>query len=103
MKLFKKKLKTNNMEQQFNPYPNLEDPDFNKKLWDKGIRIFKGLNDFKVYHFGSIVLRKKLNNIKKKNKYGSKGAKLFLLKSGSDPVPGKYSSLKPPTFFHVSR
>ena len=58
------------------------DPDFNKKLWDKGIRIFKGINDFKVYHFGSIVLRKKLNNIKKKNKYGSKGAKLFLLKWG---------------------
>ena len=58
------------------------DPDFNKKLWDLGIRIFKGINDFKVYHFGSIVLRKKLNKIKKMNKYGSKGAKLFLLKWG---------------------
>ena len=40
------------------------DPDFNKKLWDIGIRIFKGINDFKVYHFGSIVLRHKLNKIK---------------------------------------
>ena len=58
------------------------DPDFNKKLWDLGIRIFKGINNFKVYHFGSIVLRKKLNKIKKKNKYGSRGAKLFLLKWG---------------------
>ena len=58
------------------------DPDFNKKLWDLGIRIFKGINDFKVYHFGSIVLRKKLNEIKKNNRYGSRGAKLFLLKWG---------------------
>ena len=58
------------------------DPDFNKKLWNLGIRIFKGINNFKVYHFGSIVLRKKLNKIKKNNKYGSRGAKLFLLKWG---------------------
>ena len=28
------------------------DPDFNMKLWNIGIRIFKGINDFKVYHFG---------------------------------------------------
>ena len=58
------------------------DPDFNKKLWDLGIRIFKGINNFKVYHFGSIVLRNKLNKIKKNNRYGSKGAKVFLLKWG---------------------
>ena len=58
------------------------DPDFNKKLWDLGIRIFKGINNFKVYHFGSIVLRNKLNKIKKNNRYGSRGAKLFLLKWG---------------------
>ena len=57
------------------------DPDFNMKLWNIGIRIFKGINDFKVYHFGSIVLRKKINKISKKN-YGSKGAKIFLLKWG---------------------
>tara|TARA_B110000003_G_C16647186_1_gene532556 strand:+ start:2087 stop:2977 length:891 start_codon:yes stop_codon:yes gene_type:complete len=58
------------------------DPDFNKKLWNLGVRIFKGINDFKVYHFGSVVLRKKLNQIKKNNKYGSMGAKIFLLKWG---------------------
>jgi len=58
------------------------DPDFNKKLWDLGIRIFKGINNFKVYHFGSVVLRNKLNMIKKNNHYGSRGAKLFLLKWG---------------------
>ena len=58
------------------------DPDFNIKLWNIGIRIFKGINNIKVYHFGSIVLRKKINKIKKNNKYGSRGAKIFLLKWG---------------------
>jgi GT2 family glycosyltransferase len=58
------------------------DPDFNFKLWRIGIRIFKGINDFKVYHFGSIVLRKKLNQLDVNNKYGSRGSKLFLLKWG---------------------
>ena len=58
------------------------DPDFNFKLWKIGIRIFKGINDFKVYHFGSVVLRKKLNEVNFNNKYGSRGAKLFLLKWG---------------------
>ena len=57
------------------------DPDFNLKLWNIGIRIYKGINDFKVYHFGSTVLRKKLNKVSK-NKYGSRGSKLFLLKWG---------------------
>ena len=57
------------------------DPDFNMKLWKLGIRIFKGINDFKVYHFGSIVLRDKINKLSK-NKYGSTGAKIFLIKWG---------------------
>ena len=47
------------------------------KLWKIGVRIFKGLNDFKVYHFGSVVLRK-INKIIKGNKYGSKGVKSLL-------------------------
>ena len=34
-------------------------PDCNMKLWQNGVRIFKGLSNFKVYHFGSISLRKK--------------------------------------------
>ena len=58
------------------------DPDFNIKLWNIGVRMFKGINDFKVYHFGSIVLRKKINKIIKKNKYGSISGKLFILKWG---------------------
>ena len=58
------------------------DPDFNMKLWNVGVRIFKGVNDCKVYHFGSVVLRKKINILKINNKYGSSGAKIFLLKWG---------------------
>ena len=44
------------------------------------MRIFKGLNDFRIYHFGSISLRKKIEL--KRNK----GAKTFLLKWGMTPV-----------------
>ena len=58
------------------------DPDFNMKLWKKGIRIFKGVNNFKVYHFGSIVLRDKINKLNKGDKFGSTGGKIFLLKWG---------------------
>ena len=35
------------------------DPDFNMKLWKFGVRIFKGVGKARVYHFGSIVSRKK--------------------------------------------
>ena len=34
------------------------DPDLNMKLWNEGVRIFKGVGKCKVYHFGSIVTRK---------------------------------------------
>jgi len=61
---------------------NGSDPDFNMKLWKRGIRIFKGLNDCKVYHFGSVVLRKKINSLNINNKFGSKSSKIFLLKWG---------------------
>ena len=49
------------------------DPDFNMKLWNIGVRIFKGLGSCRVYHFSSISLRKKAWN---------NGAKIFLLKWG---------------------
>ena len=58
------------------------DPDLNMKLWKLGIRIFKGINDFKVYHFGSIVTRKYKNHATIKTESGSKGSKIFLLKWG---------------------
>ena len=58
------------------------DPDLNMKLWKQGVRIFKGINDFKVYHFGSIVTRKYKNHPTIQTESGSKGAKIFLLKWG---------------------
>ena len=56
------------------------DPDFNMKLWNRGVRIFKGVGDSKVYHFGSIVSRK--NKDISTKWAGSKGSKIFLLKWG---------------------
>ena len=58
------------------------DPDLNMKLWKEGVRIFKGINDFKVYHFGSIVTRKYKNHPTIKTESGSRGAKIFLIKWG---------------------
>ncbi len=49
------------------------DPDFNMKLWNIGTRLFKGLGKCRVYHFGSLSLRKKVWN---------DGHKIFLLKWG---------------------
>ena len=50
--------KVGGFSEEFNP-GIASDPDFNMKLWNEGVRIFKGLNDFKVYHFGSLTTRKK--------------------------------------------
>ena len=58
------------------------DPDLNMKLWKKGVRIFKGINSFKVYHFGSIVTRKYKNHPTIQTESGSKGSKIFLIKWG---------------------
>ena len=56
------------------------DPDFNMKLWKLGVRIFKGIGNSRVYHFGSIVSRKKKDPSTKWA--GSRGGKIFLLKWG---------------------
>ena len=58
------------------------DPDLNMKLWREGVRIFKGINNFKVYHFGSIVTRKYKNHPTIKTESGSRGSKIFLIKWG---------------------
>ena len=58
------------------------DPDLNMKLWKEGVRVFKGLNNCKVYHFGSIVTRKYKNHPTIITESGSKGGKIFLLKWG---------------------
>ena len=44
------------------------------KLWNAGVRIFKGIDNFRVYHFGSISLRKKKSLIR------NKGNRFFLKK-----------------------
>ena len=67
--------KVGGFSEEFNP-GIASDPDFNMKLWEEGVRIFKGLNDFKVYHFGSLTTRKKKNLIQ------NKGDKTFLKKWG---------------------
>ena len=64
-------------------YPGTgSDPDLNMKLWNEGVRIFKGLQYCKVYHFGSIVTRQKEKKFNTVTESGSKGSKLFLLKWG---------------------
>ncbi len=75
--------------EEFNP-GIASDPDFNMKLWNKGVRIFKGINKFKVYHFGSITTRKKkiIQNRGDRmflNKWGisTKFFKKYYLKSGT--------------------
>ncbi len=73
--------KVGGFSEEFNPGV-ASDPDFNMKLWLAGVRIFKGINDFKVYHFVSIVTKR--INIPKKNTMNikSRASKLFLLKWG---------------------
>ena len=58
------------------------DPDLNMKLWKEGVRIFKGLQNCKVYHFGSIVTRQRERKFNTITESGSKGSKIFLLKWG---------------------
>ena len=67
--------KVGGFSEEFNP-GIASDPDFNMKLWKEGVRIFKGLNDFKVYHFGSLTTRKRKNFIQ------NRGDKTFLKKWG---------------------
>ena len=68
----------NGFSEEFNPGDG-SDSDLNMKLWKTGVRLFKGLNDFKVFHFGSISMRKN-KNIRKNN-----GTKTFLKKWGITP------------------
>jgi len=75
--LIKKKLwdQVGGFSEEFNP-GMASDPDFNMKLWNHGVRIFKGINDFRVYHFSSVTTRKK-NNLQK-----NKGDITFIQKWG---------------------
>jgi|TARA_B100001079_G_C16318465_1_gene473526 glycosyltransferase involved in cell wall biosynthesis len=65
----------NGFSEDFNPGIG-SDPDFNMKLWNYGIRIFKAINNFKVYHFSSVTTRKKIGFVQ------NRGDKTFLKKWG---------------------
>jgi len=67
--------KVSGFSEEFNPGFG-SDPDLNFKLWNEGVRYFKGCNNFKVYHFGSISMRKN------KNLITNNGHKIFLRKWG---------------------
>ena len=67
--------KVGGLSEEFNPGIG-SDPDLNMKLWMFGVRVFKGLSDCRVYHFGSITLRKK------KNFKRNRGSDIFLKKWG---------------------
>ena len=67
------------------------DPDFNMKLWNKGVRLFKGLGNCRVYHFSSLSLRKRAWN---------NGAKTFLLKWGISIKFFKKHYLKSDNYFN---
>ena len=76
--LIHKKLwnKVGGFSEEFSPGAG-SDPDLNMKLWTQGVRIFQCLGKSKVYHFGSVTIRKKKDEIFKKNQ-GSIANKIFL-------------------------
>ena len=67
--------KVGGFSEEFNPGIG-SDPDFNMKLWNNGVRIFKGINDFKVYHFASLTTRKNAQVVQ------NRGDNTFLKKWG---------------------
>ena len=68
-------VKIGGFSEEFDP-GYASDTDLTMKLWSIGVRIFKGVNNSRVYHFGSITTRKK-TGLKK-----NKGNRLFLIKWG---------------------
>lgn len=69
--------KVEGWSEEFSPSGG-DDSDFAMKLWQKNIRIFKGLGKCSVYHFGSVTTRKKNKNVF--TYLGSRGNKIFLKK-----------------------
>ena len=69
--------KVGGWSEEFSPTGG-DDTDFAMKLWNSGVRIFKGLGSCSVYHFGSITTRKKGNNLF--TYLGNKSNKIFILK-----------------------
>ena len=65
--------------EEFNPGDG-SDPDLVLKLWNEGVRYFKCLGNFKVYHFGSVTTRKK------KSLKLNKGTNIFIKKWSLSPL-----------------
>ena len=89
--------KVGGFSEEFSPGAG-SDPDLNMKMWQAGVRIFKGLSNSKVYHFGSITIRKKNIPEFKKN-IGSRANKKFLMKWGITIGFFKKYYLKSDTFY----
>ena len=81
------------------------DPDFSMKLWQAGIRLFKGLEKSRVYHFGSLSVKRVKRN---------KGYYTFIAKWGmtsgtlskyylrrGDTFDGPLSEQKIPKHVHI--
>jgi glycosyltransferase involved in cell wall biosynthesis len=67
--------KIGGFSEEFNPGFG-SDPDLNMKLWKIGVRIFKGIDKSRIYHFGSVTTRKNNRIIR------NKANKTFLMKWG---------------------
>jgi glycosyltransferase involved in cell wall biosynthesis len=81
------------------------DPDFSMKLWQAGVRLFKGLGDSRVYHFGSISVKRVKQNkgyFQFIRKWGMTSSTLsrYYLRRG-EVFDGPLAEAKVPFFVHV--
>jgi hypothetical protein len=81
------------------------DPDFSMKLWQAGVRLFKGLGDSRVYHFGSISVKRVKKNrgyFQFIQKWGMTSSTLsrYYLRRG-EVFDGPLAEAKVPFFVHV--
>jgi len=71
------------------------DPDFSMKLWNAGVRLFRGISESRVYHFGSISVKRVKRNkgyftFIKKWKFTSSTLSKYYLRRGekyTGPLP----------------
>jgi GT2 family glycosyltransferase len=71
--------KVGGWSEEFSPTGG-DDTDFALKLWNSGVRIFKGIGNCSAYHFGSITTRKKPKSLF--TYLGNRGNKIFVKKWG---------------------
>ena len=71
--------KVGGWSEEFSPTGG-DDTDFALKLWNSGVRIFKGMGKCSAYHFGSITTRKKPKSLF--TYLGSRANKIFIKKWG---------------------